>query len=201
MRGVSLESVKSKFITNEESSLKLALKANIAREQIPEEYKAKAGDKLTSLKVKSEKAQTNIRNEQSKSVNKTYSIKTKTSIENNILAASLKSKTSIRVGAEAKAVSTKSRAEFNFNAELDLKIKNDPNPPYKQKIKKLRSDKKRSCKRSRLKKKSKALSQLRTNAVRGIYVAMKKTKPMMESINKKMAEMKTGAAPKRKAKA
>lgn len=176
-------SIKSKSITNEESSLKLALKANIAREQIPEEYKAK--DKLTSLKVKSEKVQSNIRNEQSKTSNKTHSVETKTPIENNKLEAISEPKISIRVGAETKAVSTKARAVFNFNSELDPKIKNDPNPPYKQKIKNFDPIKTHQAKRD-----NKPVEQVKTDRRSWFTPASDKSKPMMDDIAQKMAEMK-----------
>lgn len=178
-------SVKSKSINNEESSLKLALKANIAREQIPTAYKAKAGDKLTRLKVKSEKAQINIRNEQSKTINKTHSIEIKTLIENNNLTAFSKLKTSVKVSAEAKTVSTKARAVFNFNAELDPKTKSDPNPPYKQKIKNFDPIKTHVAKQEKS-----TPSQNKSERKNWRIPASEKTKPMMESINKKMAEMK-----------
>ena len=178
-------SIKSKSITNEESSLKLALKANIAREQIPTEYKAKAGNNLTSLKVKSEKVQTKIRNEQSKTLNKTHSVETKTPIENNKLAVIPESKISFKVGVEAKAVSTKSRAVFNFNAEIDPKIQSDPNPPYKQKIKNFDLIKTHAAQQEKS-----TQPQNKPERKNWHIPVSEKTKPMMESINKKMAEMK-----------
>lgn len=182
---ISLKTPSVKSISNEESSLKLALKANIAREQIPTEYKAKAGDKLTSLKVNPKETQPNIRNEQSKTKNNTKSIEIKPPIENNNLDRIPKLKLSIKDGSEAKAASTKARAVFNFNAELDPKIKNDPNPPYKQKIKNFDPIKTHAAKQEKS-------TQFQDKSERKNWhiPASEKTKPMMESINKKIAEMK-----------
>ena len=165
-----------KHTTNQESILKLALKANIAREQIPDEYRPKAGFKLTNLKPVANKPLTDIRNDQSRTVNNTHSIETKTPIESNKIGGISESKTSIVIGAEAKVISEKSRMVFNTKAALDPKVLNDPNPPYRQAIRNFDPLK---------------WQQEKPENKSWLTRGSDKTKPMTDMINSKMTEMRT----------
>lgn len=115
-----------KHTSNQESSLKLALKASVARDQIPAEYRPKEGFRLTSLKPIAEKSPKDIRNDKAAILNNTHGIEIKLPIESNKIGGVSESKTSIKVGVEAKAVSEKSRGVFNTKGALDLKVLSDP---------------------------------------------------------------------------
>jgi hypothetical protein len=135
--GTSLSSAPTKMraMSNEESSLKLALKANMARENVPNEYRAQAENKLGALKVKSEKVRLNTLNEQEGFKKDTPNIETKKSIENNNLYASSNINSPLLVGAGVKAESERARTAFNMRAALNPNIRPDPQALYKQKIK------------------------------------------------------------------
>lgn len=173
---------KTKHISNEESSIKLALKAAVIRENLPIDSKQSreaAPQKLdNALNRKDEPKPI-------KTPIETTNIETKISIENNKLKALSESKISIKIGAEAKAVSEKSRSVFNAKAQPDPKVKNDPNPPYKQTIKNFDPIK------------THTEQQAKSERKNWFTPATEKTKPMMETIAKKMAEMrKEQPAPK-----
>ena len=172
-----------KRITNQESSLRLALKANIAREQISIEYRVKAGDKLTSLEVKPNKAHTDIRNDQSKLIKDTHSIETKTSIENNKLQSFNKKNSIIKLGVSVKVDSEKLRAVFNVKAEFDPQIKNNPHPSYKQKIKNFDP-----IKTHQVQKETQSTSPTKNERSSWFTPASEKTKLMMKEIAKKIAQ-------------
>lgn len=166
--------VKSRFTTNQESSLNLALKASIARDQIPAEYRPKEGFRLTSLKPILPKSPKDIRNDKIIISNNTHSVETKNTIESNKISGVSESKTSIKAGVEAKAVSEKSRGVFNTRGALDPKVMSDPNPSYRQTIRNfdpLKSQQEKPENKSWL--------------TRG----SDKTKPMTDMINSKVAEM------------
>lgn len=163
-----------KHTSNQESSLKLALKASVAREQIPAEYRPKEGFKLTSLKPIAEKTPKDIRNDKAEILNNTHGIETKSPIESNKIVSVSESKILAKVGVEAKAVSEKSRGTFNTKSALDPKVLSDPNPPYRQAIRNFDPLKSQPEK-----------SENKPWLTRG----SDKTKPMTDMINSKMAEI------------
>ncbi len=170
--------------------MKLALKATIARELIPLKYRAKVGDKLTSLKVKAHRVNTDIRNTQSKTLKDTHGSETKTPFENNNIQELNEGKSALKSGANAKASSQKSRGVFNFNAETNPKVKSDPNPPYKQKIKNFDP-----IKTHQAQKENQATKPPKNERSSWITPASVKSKPMMDDIARKMAKERRAQPP------
>ena len=163
-----------KHTSNQESSLKLALKASVARDQIPAEYRPKEGFKLTSLKPIAEKSPKDIRNDKAGISNDTHSVETKLHIESNKIEGVSESKISIKMAIEAKAVSEKSRGVFNTKGALDPKVLSDPNPPYRQAIRNFDPLKSQLAK-----------PENKSWLTRG----SDKIKPMTDMINSKLAEI------------
>ena len=162
-----------KVISNEESRFKLALKANLAREKIPENLRSNSGDKL---KVKSKKGSPVFRNGPSD----TTRIKTKITPENNKIDLIVESKRPIALGYKAKAQSQKALTGFKEKASNVQAEKGD----YKQKIKDFDP-----VKASKAREEAQSAEPKKSTRESWFTKGTEKTRPMTESIARKIEEV------------